>query len=833
MKYIKLIITIVAIALPSYKALNFSNLVSRISAIIFIFSGVLVLNAFYIHSIGSGVGIYSGLFHLTIISSLLDAFFLLLVALMLMSWPLVKASKFNLVITLITLLKDGSSSLKTSFLSPPQIGSSLFLHFALAVHRLSINTLRCFAESATSLRRQTFGHLRKAKWEKAREIIHSIWLLCKQLLLYSLNFLALIIFISFIILILFYFIFLNSDLDFHPSFMDGVCSYCGYYFCNELHCCDTIPHIFVDCEVIEPYNYLEYIILIFRYYSYILLEKVYSIFNFYSFSLLCTQLLEYLNVQINIITNIINTTLLYINLILAYTLILLQGLHNFLYTVYDVTTNIFSICLSVFEILHFHLSTLCVLIDYIWSMVVNSALPAFSLTPKWEWIVDVLASLPSLALLLSLWIEVNTPLNLEFLPILSTNILQFTFSMYDFFLTYLFSFALSDNSQILQILLYYLIIKSIFKFRILYRLIINRLINYCKNFILILLNKIKLSLWQLLVSKFPSDKNNLQLTKFNSLRKKGSTPPYGNVSEIAVQHPIHDPHSGSSHQPLHSPFPPQSGKGEGVVGKGGRVDAKLKEGCGGVERSISNRLSILLFNWNWKVYCQKIRVLISKLKPKFWNFKYIVFAFLISIIIILSFFFENNFQYFFINMTLCASQPLYFICRLILIKYLKSLYFFAMIPLGISNDNSDEESIYLNSKPQEFANFNNLNTQERLAYITNLMKIKGLTGHPFLIDHFNDSLLKNTSGSKEEVDNFLNENLNTILNDKRKSQLNKHGIIRVRPLLLNNSNNSAFPNVLPYKSDNSFDFEWQDQLESMREAQKLTEEDSISDNKNK
>jgi len=64
----------VAIALPSLNKQLSSILITRISAIIFIYSGALAFNALYIQSIGSGIGIYSGLFHVTIISQLLDGF---------------------------------------------------------------------------------------------------------------------------------------------------------------------------------------------------------------------------------------------------------------------------------------------------------------------------------------------------------------------------------------------------------------------------------------------------------------------------------------------------------------------------------------------------------------------------------------------------------------------------------------------------------------------------------------------------------------------------------------------------------------------------------------
>jgi NADH-ubiquinone oxidoreductase chain 2 len=75
----------VAIALPSIKKEISSLLITRISAIIFIFSGALSLNALHIQSIGSGIGIFSGLFHVTIISQLLDGLLLFLSGLILIA----------------------------------------------------------------------------------------------------------------------------------------------------------------------------------------------------------------------------------------------------------------------------------------------------------------------------------------------------------------------------------------------------------------------------------------------------------------------------------------------------------------------------------------------------------------------------------------------------------------------------------------------------------------------------------------------------------------------------------------------------------------------------
>ena len=95
MIFISLLILIVAIALPSINKNITPILYSRISAIVFIYAGALSLNALYIQSIGSGIGIYSGLFHVTTISQLLDTFIFLIGSLILIAWPSVSKSPLN------------------------------------------------------------------------------------------------------------------------------------------------------------------------------------------------------------------------------------------------------------------------------------------------------------------------------------------------------------------------------------------------------------------------------------------------------------------------------------------------------------------------------------------------------------------------------------------------------------------------------------------------------------------------------------------------------------------------------------------------------------------
>ena len=87
MIFISILIIIVAIALPSLKPNLSPILLLRISTIIMIYAGAISLNALYIQSIGSGIGIYSGLFHVSSLTQQLDTFLLILGSLILIPRP--------------------------------------------------------------------------------------------------------------------------------------------------------------------------------------------------------------------------------------------------------------------------------------------------------------------------------------------------------------------------------------------------------------------------------------------------------------------------------------------------------------------------------------------------------------------------------------------------------------------------------------------------------------------------------------------------------------------------------------------------------------------------
>jgi NADH-ubiquinone oxidoreductase chain 2 len=104
MIFISILTLIVAKALPSLNSKLSSVYFTRISAIVFVYAGVLSFNTLYIQSIGSGIGIYSGLFQVTVISQFIEVFLLIIGSLILIAWPLKSSLNY------INLNKDQVSS---------------------------------------------------------------------------------------------------------------------------------------------------------------------------------------------------------------------------------------------------------------------------------------------------------------------------------------------------------------------------------------------------------------------------------------------------------------------------------------------------------------------------------------------------------------------------------------------------------------------------------------------------------------------------------------------------------------------------------------------------
>jgi NADH-ubiquinone oxidoreductase chain 2 len=82
-----IIILIVAKALPVLNTKIYSIHVTRITTIVFLFSGALTFNTLNLENLGTGIGVYSGLFQVTTISQLIEIFLFWIGGGILMAWP--------------------------------------------------------------------------------------------------------------------------------------------------------------------------------------------------------------------------------------------------------------------------------------------------------------------------------------------------------------------------------------------------------------------------------------------------------------------------------------------------------------------------------------------------------------------------------------------------------------------------------------------------------------------------------------------------------------------------------------------------------------------------
>jgi NADH-ubiquinone oxidoreductase chain 2 len=90
MIFISILTLIVAKALPVLNTNISSVHFTRITSIVFLSTGYLIINSLNLQSIGSGLGIYSGLFHITQITQILELFLFIIGGLILMGWPQIK-----------------------------------------------------------------------------------------------------------------------------------------------------------------------------------------------------------------------------------------------------------------------------------------------------------------------------------------------------------------------------------------------------------------------------------------------------------------------------------------------------------------------------------------------------------------------------------------------------------------------------------------------------------------------------------------------------------------------------------------------------------------------
>jgi len=79
-------LTSLLIAIPLYSSSISPTLLTRITAIILLFGAALSFNGLYIQAIGSGLGLYSGLFHVTTVTQFMEVFLFTVGAFVLVPW---------------------------------------------------------------------------------------------------------------------------------------------------------------------------------------------------------------------------------------------------------------------------------------------------------------------------------------------------------------------------------------------------------------------------------------------------------------------------------------------------------------------------------------------------------------------------------------------------------------------------------------------------------------------------------------------------------------------------------------------------------------------------
>lgn len=90
---------ILTLSLPFIKNSINSVMFRRITAISFIYAGVLSINTLIFQSIGSGIGIYSGFFQVSVLTNTISFFILLISSIILLVWPNVEIVKKNVLAT--------------------------------------------------------------------------------------------------------------------------------------------------------------------------------------------------------------------------------------------------------------------------------------------------------------------------------------------------------------------------------------------------------------------------------------------------------------------------------------------------------------------------------------------------------------------------------------------------------------------------------------------------------------------------------------------------------------------------------------------------------------
>ena len=96
-------------------------------------------------------------------------------------------------------------------------------------------------------------------------------------------------------------------------------------------------------------------------------------------------------------------------------------------------------------------------------------------------------------------------------------------------------------------------------------------------------------------------------------------------------------------------------------------------------------------------------------------------------------------------------------------------------------------------------NYNNLSFDEKNNFLKKKFYNKGLDEsiNQSMLNYMNSTLLKNTDDSKEEINNYLDKNLNIIQKNTYETKLIQHSFVRVKPFLKNIKYPLNYPYVIP------------------------------------
>jgi NADH-ubiquinone oxidoreductase chain 2 len=127
---ISILTLIVAKALPALNTHLSSIHFTRITSIVFLFSGALSLNSLNLESLGSGIGLYSGLFQVTSITQTIELFIFIIGGAILIGWPQIKYSSSHPYLegkNFTLLLTDKHSTDYSLIVLFSSLGSSLLI----------------------------------------------------------------------------------------------------------------------------------------------------------------------------------------------------------------------------------------------------------------------------------------------------------------------------------------------------------------------------------------------------------------------------------------------------------------------------------------------------------------------------------------------------------------------------------------------------------------------------------------------------------------------------------------------------------------------------------